>query len=397
MPSMLTKYRTIFAIVIVAAIAITAAVAIFWARGFKPDITNRRIERTGLIVANSIPTGANVYLDDRFTSATDTTITYLEPKTYKVRIQKDGYTTWEKEIEVRADLATEIKALLFPTAGEIKPLTTTGATNPTLSPDGTKIIYATGGERGGLYSLPMSDRPFPFRQDAALLVRNSPSFNYTQATFTWSPDSSQIIAHFMSPEGQSTANLLIDVDRDQQEPRDITAALSATLANWQEELNASAQTKAIIIPQEIKDATAAAEPENLKLLFERKRDQIENLKLNFFPTGLIFSPDEEKVLFKNKQNQYKVYDLKTKKEFTLPQFPDLVNLMWYPDSNHLVAAQKDLISIMETDGTNKMTVYSGKFENGFVFAHPSGTRLIILTTLTQPEGNPANLYSINLR
>jgi len=134
------------------------------------------------------------------------------------------------------------------------------------------------------------------------------------------------------------------------------------------------------------------------------REPITTNLLNYFPTGLIFSPDEEKILYsprgeagKNKEEKYKVYDLKAKKEYTLPDFGDLVNLSWYPDSNHLVIAQKDLISIIEADGTNKMTVYSGKFENGFVFAHPAGTRLVILTTLTQSEGNPANLYSINLR
>lgn len=402
---MLVKYRTPFTIVIAVLILIAAVVAIFWARGFKPNFKDGKIERTGLIVANSIPTGAQVYLDDRLTSATDTNIAFLDPKTYKVRIEKDGYTTWEKDIEVRADLATEIKALLFPLAPEIKPLTTTGAAGPTLSPDGSKIVYAVAGERGGLYSLPMSDRPFPFRQDATLLAKNSAAANYTQATFTWSPDSGQIIAHFRNPEGRSIANLLIDTEKDQQDPRDITASQAATLAAWQEELDTSAQTKAIIVPQEIKDATAAAEirQSGNQVTGSPGKQNPDNLmtqqpdNLNYFPTGLIFSPDEEKILFKNRQGQYKVYDLKTKKEFTLPDLPDLINLMWYPDSNHLVVAQKDLISIMEADGTNKVTVYSGKFENGFVFAHPSGSRLIILTTLTQPEGNPPNLYSINLR
>src|SRR3990167_11031173 len=162
---MLAKYRVLFSILIVVFVLTLAAVVIFWARGFKPNFKNGTIERTGLIVASSTPTGAQVYLDDRLTSATDTNIAFLEPKTYKVRIQKDGYTTWEKEVEVRADLATEVKALLFPLAPEIKPLTTTGASQPFLSPDGQKIAYGTTGQNGGLYVLLMEGRPFPFRQD----------------------------------------------------------------------------------------------------------------------------------------------------------------------------------------------------------------------------------------
>ena len=401
---MLAKYRVLFSILIVVFVLTLAAVVIFWARGFKPNFKNGTIERTGLIVAASTPTGAQVYIDDRLTSATDTNIAFLEPKIYKVRIQKDGYTTWEKEIEVRADLATEIKALLFPLAPAIKPLTTTGAASPTLSPNGTKIIFGVSGERGGLYSLSMTERNLPFRQELRLLAKNQSAFDFSGSNFVWSPDSRQVVARFVSEEGQSSANLLVDTDKSEQELRDITASLTATFQSWQEQISTLAQTQAMIAPDEVKSATAEAEPNSSQLTVDgsQKKQSVNNEpittnQLNYFPTGLMFSPDEEKILYKNKEGIYKVYDLKAKKEYTLPDFDNLVNLSWYPDSSHLVIAQKDLISIIEADGTNKMTVFSGKFENGFVFAHPTGDSLVILTTLTQPEGNPPNLYSIDLR
>lgn len=389
--SMLAKHRVAFSLATAAIILIAAVVAIFWARGFKPDFANGRIERTGLIVAASTPTGAQVYLDDRLTSATDTNIAFLDPKTYKVRIQKDGYTTWQKEIEVKADLATEINALLFPQAPEIKPLTTTGAANPTLSPDNSKIVYGVAGERGGLYLLPLSDRPFPFRQDPRILTRNRAGADFSTAQFIFSPDSKQVIAAFIGPQEQTLANLLIDTEKTDQQANDITASLAATLSSWQQQLDTRAQTQALTVPDEIKQATAEAKSAT------SNQQPVTSQLINYFPAGLIFSPDEEKILYKNKKDQFKVYNLKDKKEFTLPAFGDLVNISWYPDSAHLVVIQKDLIAIIETDGENQVTVHSGKFENGFVFPHPSATRLIILTTLTQPEGTPANLYSINLR
>ena len=400
---MLAKNRVTLSIVISAIILLATFVAIFWARGFKPDLRTGKIERTGLIVATSIPTGAEVYLDGRLTSATDTNIAFLEPKTYKVKIEKDGYTTWEKDIEIKADLATEIKALLFPTAPEIKPLTATGSINPVISADGTKIVYAVAGARGGLFLMPLSDRPFPFRQNPQLLIKNQTGFNFTEAQFIFSPTSKQIIATFTSKEGQPRANILVDSDQTDQGLRDITGALTATLALWQEELDIRAATQALTVPENIKEATAEAQEvtsDKLQVTSQAQSDlslSTYNLSLNYYPTGLIFSPDEEKVLYIDKNNQYKVYDLKKKKEFTLPAFADLISLAWYPDSNHLVVVQKDLISIIEADGGNLMNVYSGKFENGFVFVHPSATRLIVLTTLTQTDGTPANLYSINLR
>ncbi|MDZ4209819.1 MAG: PEGA domain-containing protein [Candidatus Curtissbacteria bacterium] len=408
----LAKNRVAFSLVVFLLILSVGIVAIFWARGFKPNFKNGSIDRTGLIVATSIPTGAQVYLDDRLTSATDTNIGYLDPKNYKIRITKDGYTTWEKEINVRADLATEIKALLFPVAPEIKPLSATGAQNPTLSPDGGQIVYGVSGERGGVYVISMSDRPFPFRQDARQLVPNKDTVDYSGATFIWSPDASQIIARIKGAGDQITSNLLLDANRTNQQPNDITASLNATISDWQEQINSKAQTQVIPVPDEVKSATGGAQTNSSnqvsgtssqapspKIDNRSPKPDTRNLtpELNYFPTGLMLSPDEEKVLFKNKEGKYKLYDLKVKKEYTLPDFSDFINISWYPDSAHLVVAQKDTISIIETDGTNKMTVYSGKFENGFVFAHPSGTRLIILTTLTQTEGSPPNLYSINLR
>ncbi|MDO8715901.1 MAG: PEGA domain-containing protein [Dehalococcoidales bacterium] len=415
----LSKNRTLFTISIALILLLIATAAIFWARGFKPDFRKGTISRTGLIVASSVPTGAQVYLNDRLTSATDTNIAYLDPGGYKVKIAKDGYTTWEKQIEIKADLATEIKVLLFPTAPQITPLTTTGAASPTLSPDSSKLVYGVAGARGGAYLLPMGLGIFPFRQDARLLSKNTAALDFSTAKFTWDPDSKQIIATFIDQNGQAIANLTLDSDKTDQTATDVTASLNSLISSWQDQLMTRAQTQAVPFPQSVKDATAAAaqpspSPQpNLSLTTDHS-------PLNYYPTGLILSPDEEKVLYKDKAGKYRVYDLKNKKEYTLPDFADLANISWFPDSAHLVVAQNPptggLISIIETDGTNKMGIYSGKFENacppsapahsyavaggcgrGFVFAHPSANKIIILTTLTQQEGTPPNLYGINLK
>lgn len=411
----LSHHRSLFTLIVAIVLILAGTVAIFYARGFKPDFKNGKIGRTGLIVATSTPTGAQIYLDDRLTSATNTNIDYLEPRKYKVKIQKDGYTTWEKEVEIKADLATEIMALLFPLAPEIKPLTTTGATGPSLSPDGTKIAYGTPGERGGIYALTMSDTPIPFRQDSRLLAKNSAIFDYSHANFIWDPASKQIIAQIMDTNGKIIANLLLDSEKSEQDPKDITGALTATLVGWQDQINTKAQTQATTAPAEVKSATGSATKivNSSSLIVNSSKTPILNDKnpntvkatnnepptinpINYYPTGLIYSADEEKVLYINRENKYKIYDIKKKLEFTMPDFPDLISVAWYPDSNHLLVVQKDSISIIEADGTNKITVYSGKFAD-VAFIHPSGTRLIILTHLAQTDGSPANLYSLNLK
>ena len=409
---LLSKHRVTYSIIIALLIIIFAAIAIFWARGFKPNFRNGSIDRTGLIVASSIPTGASVYLDDRLTSATDTNITFLDPKTYKVKISKDGYSTWQKEVEVRADLATEIKALLFPLAPEIKPLTTTGAASPTVSPDNLKIVYGVSGQNGGAYLLFMQDRSFLFHQEVRLLAKNRPGFDFSKATFIWNPNSKELIARTSGQDDKVVANILIDSDKTEQEFKDITGSLTNTLDSYQQDYIQRAQTLALTVPAEVKEATMGAEQVKVESQSRKSTKPSPSPKLNSSlststltphpnPTGMIFSPDEEKILYKDKTGKNVVYDLKEKKQYTLPDFSDLFTISWYPDSQHLLIVQKDQIAIIEKDGTNKMVVFSGKFENaqpgGGVFTHPSGQRLIILTTLTQSDGTPTNLYSINLR
>ena len=172
---------------------------------------------------------------------------------------KEGYSNWQKDVEVKADLATEIKALLFPVAPQIKPLTSTGAVNPSLSPDSTKIVYGVSGDRGGLYLLSMNQTPLPFRQDTRLLAKNQGSFDFTKSTFIWSPDSRQAVAQFKDEGGKVNANLLIEADKTDQDLRDISGSLNATLASWQEQLDNRAQTLALSVPESVKSATAEAE------------------------------------------------------------------------------------------------------------------------------------------
>lgn len=383
----LSKYRTFFSVAVAVIILLITGAVIFWARGFKPNFKTGGIDRTGQIVVTTTPDGASVYLNDRLTSASDTTIGFLDPGIYKVKIQKEGYFPWEKEVFVKADLATQIDALLFPQAPEIKPLTSSGAANPTLSQDNSKIVFGTAGETGGVLMLPLVDSPFAFRQNPRRLAQNSQRFDFSKSKFIWNPNSDEFIARFEDENFESTANILLNSRDTDQETRDITASLNANIASWQNVLEEQALNLAILAPDEVKSATSEATVSQFT----------SGGLVNYFPNGLIFSPDEQKILYLHEDKAWRVYDLDQKLEFKLPQFNELQNISWYPDSDHLVIAQNSEVSIIEFDGHNKTTIFSGKFENGFVFAHPSGLRIILLTTLTQTEGTPANLYSINLK
>src|SRR3989344_9021614 len=101
---------------------------ILFARGFRLDFTRRSLQPTGLLVLKSLPDGAQIYLNSKLTSATDTTVN-LTPGTYKVEIKKQGFSVWTKTLQVDAEVVTRAVATLFPSVPSFKAITTTGATN----------------------------------------------------------------------------------------------------------------------------------------------------------------------------------------------------------------------------------------------------------------------------
>jgi hypothetical protein len=73
----------------------------------------------------------------------------------------------------------------------------------------------------------------------------------------------------------------------------------------------------------------------------------------------------------------------------------LNTMQWFPDSKHLLFVEEGKIKIMEYDGQNKTTVYSGPFTDNFVYPWPDGSKLVIKTSFS-PD-SPDNLYVIDLK
>lgn len=383
---------------------------IFYIRGFRFDREKGSLSRTGLLVIDSTPDGAKVYLDDRLTSATDITITYLTPKKYKLKLVKEGFAPWEKEIEIKADLTTEVKAILFPSIPELRPLTFIGVSNPFVSPDGQKLLYAVpSGEKAGLWILDMSDRPFGFGAGTRQIVKNTPDLDFSTAKFTFSPDGRLLWVQIQLQGRKDEAakrNYLLDTDRLNDPLTDVSATVASTLASWQKEVNLKEQERLKRIKKDLPQIASSS----AGLLDQAQRlastsAKLEPPILSHNPDNLFWSPDETKFFVKKNGKDfsqgvtvYRVKDPNPLKE--TPATFDIVGadlIFWYPQGEHLVLVEKDRISIIEYDGTNKVSIFNGPFENNFVFSFPNGSSLVILTNFNQETGTLPNLYAIRLR
>lgn len=367
--------RFIITITTLLVIAAVAGVAILLARGYTFSPAEKRIVGTGIITVSSEPDAASVFVDGHLTTATNATVASLTPKKYSVKVVKEGFIPWEKEVIVKEGLVSELKITLFPAIPSIYPLTFTGVLNPSLSPDESKLAYVVpsgppagrAGKKAGVWVWTMvKNQPIAFaRSSEPHQIANSATTDFSKATLKWSPDSKQVLATV------GNNNLLMDSDRLNSEPRDITPTLSVTLQGWTEDM----KSKEAVRIESIADNN-----------FKKVASDSAYLK---------WSPDEAKFIAgKDHTSDLKTYDLEERKEYLLPKAKAH---FWLPDSRHIIMVEDSAISLIDYDGTNKAVIYAGNFLDNFVFPWPDSSRLVIISSFPTPTASEPNLYGINLR
>lgn len=149
------KYKHIIPFITVATIVAGTYLAVQIGKGYRP--TTKGLTGTGLLAANSFPSGAQVYLDGKLATATDDTLS-LTPGQYTVTIKKEGYLPWEKTLTLQKELVTQTNATLFKSVASLTPLTLNGAATITPSPDGQKIAFVVATRLGHRQKRPLYSR-----------------------------------------------------------------------------------------------------------------------------------------------------------------------------------------------------------------------------------------------
>lgn len=361
--------RFIITIISLLVIVIAAGVAIFLAKGYTISTEEKRIVGTGIVTVTSEPDAASVFIDGHLTTATNATVSSLPPKKYTIRIVKEGFIPWEKQVEVKEGLVTAVKSTLFPSLPTIYPLTYTGVTNPILSPDGSKLAFIVPSDkkRGVWVWTMVKNQPIAFARSAEPhQIAESNPIDFSQAILRWSSDSKYVLATV------GNQNWLLNSDQLNSDPRDITPILDASLKGWEEDAESKEAVRVLAIKNlDIREVASSS-------------------------AQVLWAPDETKFMASANadKGEFKVYDIEEEKEYQLPP----ANLhLWLPDSEHIILLEENKISVLDFDGTNKAEIYAEEFEDNFVFPWPDSSRLVIIRTFSTPTGSEPNLYGINLR
>lgn len=405
-----------------------ATAVIFYASGYRYD-EEQGLGPKGLLVVKSDPESAQVFINGEEKAVTNESLN-LTPGTYDIQIKKEGHMSWQKMLEIKEGEVTEITAHLFKTAPSLSATTFNGAENPVPSRDFTKLAYFVipnddttdtsispsptetvtptpapeDEDIRGLWVIETVDLPLGFSREP----RRVTDISVVDAKITWSPDSREII--LVTPNATYELNAQEFTSRNQLVP-----LTNAQIEDIQEEWDIELAKK--------REAQLARLPEEFEDIFSESVG------------AMVFSPDEDMVLYSAtssatleenvvkqlpgastqqqtrdiKEGQTYVYDIKEDRNFLIDE--DATNLIiqggmdnpdatkrltWFATSRNLVLAEENKVTIMDSDGTNRQTVYGGSFVNPHAFPTVSIDRLMILTNLGAQD-TPANIYSLSVK
>jgi len=419
------------------------ALAIQFAKGYRPNLAQLALDGTGLLSATSYPKNAQVFINDRLTTVTDDTLN-LTPEQYQVKIMKTGFLPWIKTVSIKPELVSTTDARLFPSIPSLTPLTFYQVSSPLLSPDGSKLVYTLTNspfsQDNGVYVLSLANSIFPGNQ--IIQIADLSTFDYRQATFAWSPDGSQILTLFHDTNKIIASHLLNPRNLNQAKNlTDTTFRLPLLLNQWQDQQKSINLTALARFPEFIQKVASESavnvyfSPDREKILYTAIKDlEIpENLADKAIPS-INPTPQNRKL----GAGKTYVYDLKEDSNFLITEAkydpgsaqPLIVagtvaangekpseltanlavinllrgaydphttqNLSWYTTSRHLIITGNEGLSIVEYDDNNLTSIIPGPVTEGLAVPSPDGTHLIILSNLNQ-QTNVANLISLDLK
>jgi len=356
---------------VLALLLIIAGGIILYASGFRLDLSQGGFARTGMILVKSVPDGAKVFLGDDLSGATDSTIGSLQPGVYHLKIEKEGFLSWEKDVEVKEELVTSITALLPPHSPSLTAITQNGAKLVTASASGEKAAFLSSDK---LYLLSLSNSFLGFlRIRPQEIATETKDFLFAKVTrIEFSPNEDQILL-----VAGSKGNLFpIRIGATATEVGSVTT-LRTQWQNLVKEQRADA-VKTLEITEEFKDLALALtsiwSPDERKFLYEKAESGKRRFWVADFNDPLPVGEETNRKILETEDKNLKIF--------------------WLANSQNFVTIEGNTVSILDLDGSNKREIFTGTLAEKIALSSTDLAQVIILTSISSKSS--ANLYGISL-
>ena len=354
------------------------------ARGYQFDIDSLTFLENGILVTKSDPDGASIYINGELRGATNTNLK-LSPNTYYVEIKKNGHQAWQKELTIKKEEVTQVTAHLFKTIPSFSPVTFDGAENPVVSSDFSKIAYTN---KDGLWVMTVSTLPIGFPNEPKKILDIVP----VGATYKFSPNSRELIletklaVYLLNSNEFTAASELLNIITQKE----------AILKSWGVEKNKKEISELQLVPKELAEilqkntSQFTFSPDETMVMYAASSEA--KLKENLISElpGSSTQKQERDI----KLGKTYIYDIKEDRNFMVND--NGRSLYWLPTSRHLILPDVGKIIVMDYDGTNRQTVFTGNYIAPHAYPFVNASKILILTSLGSDPTLP-NFYSLSIK
>lgn len=213
--------RRIFLIAAFALFLIMAPVLVFYAIGYRYDYKNNSFRKIGMIIIESKPNNADIFLNDQYIDHSPKRIKNLVPDEYEVKVEKENYKAWEKRLSVESKKVTWASNIkLFFKNPEIFFLPSMETDYFSISPNKKNIVGILNNSKSfGLWLTdPKSEettRIFPISADSYPITSNEFK-NLSISDINWSPNSKQIFFTLSNKQNKTKRLILLDIENQNE-------------------------------------------------------------------------------------------------------------------------------------------------------------------------------------
>jgi len=107
-------WRRIVYMSFILAFFIIAPLLLFYTAGYRINLKKMEVEKTGIMVLETDPEGAEIYIDNKkFEEYTPIQINNIFPNTYFIQLQKEGFHSWQKNLDIENNSTTFAKGIIL--------------------------------------------------------------------------------------------------------------------------------------------------------------------------------------------------------------------------------------------------------------------------------------------
>ncbi|NQT49639.1 PEGA domain-containing protein [Candidatus Kuenenbacteria bacterium] len=179
--------RRVIATIFILTFAVCAPILIFYTAGYRYNIKKTKIQKSGALVVDTAPNGAQLYLNNKkLNKKTPVRLNNLLPDEYFIELKKENYYDWSKKLSVRSQETTFAEDIILFQKSEPELISEKNIAWLNFSPDNKFAIYTvTDFSQDYLYLLNLSNKK------SYLLFNNNS--NLTDPSVIWAKNNSFIL------------------------------------------------------------------------------------------------------------------------------------------------------------------------------------------------------------